>query len=44
MIHYGAKPEEAIAIIRKERPGAINHSQAQFILKYKKKNKNCIIF
>eukprot|EP00347_Sterkiella_histriomuscorum_P021792 403332751 len=46
LINYGATPEEAISIIRKDRPGAINHSQAQFILKYKKKHntKNCCIF
>ena len=37
LIEYGSSPENAIELIRKARPGAINHSQAHFILTYKKK-------
>lgn len=44
LIHYGSSPENAIALIRRQRPGAINHSQAHFILNYKKTGGACIIF
>lgn len=44
LIHYGSSPENAIALIRKARPGAINHSQAHFILNYKTKGSQCNIF
>ncbi len=26
LIHYGSSPENAIALVRRHRPGAINHS------------------
>jgi protein tyrosine phosphatase type IVA len=45
LIHYGSSPENAIILVRKHRQGAINHSQAHFILNYEKPGKTmCYIF
>ncbi|CDW91614.1 protein tyrosine phosphatase [Stylonychia lemnae] len=46
LIEFGMNPEQAINLIRSQRVGAINHSQAQFILKYKKRKSfsKCSIF
>lgn len=34
LIQYGMTPEEAINLLRQERPGAINLSQTTFVLKF----------
>ncbi len=50
LIEYGASSEEAIKIIRKSRPGALNMKQTNFLLNYKSKIGNgnakscCITF
>jgi protein-tyrosine phosphatase len=40
MIEYGAKPEEAIKLIRNARPGSLNMKQTNFLLHYKSRSDN----
>ena len=35
LMEHGATPEEAVKLIRKERPGAFNFIQTNFVLNYK---------
>jgi protein-tyrosine phosphatase len=43
MIEFGAKPEEAITVLRRARPGALNLQQTNFVIMSggKKANNSC---
>ena len=45
LLEFGLDNELVVRKLRKERPGALNHAQTEFLLKYTPKSKcPCVIF